>query len=160
MQTGVTNAVLSPLTSVLTPLVDLHVNDTLAAATNLLPVWGNNPPDQRFDYSYRGVIEDGTDTDYYRIHSPAASGSAPLNLNVLVWGLDASPLDPRVRVYDADGNPVALQVLANDAGLMSVQVLGVTLAADYYVQVSARDTGGPNCTGAYFLGRVTTTSSP
>src|SRR4029077_21054162 len=128
------------------PLVDLHVNDTLAAATDLLTDWGNNPPDQRFDYSHRGVIEDGTDTDYYSIHAPAASGTAPMNLNVLVWGLDAHPLDPRVRVYDAGGNPVAFQVLANDAGLMSVQVLGVTPGADYYVRVSARVPGGPNGT--------------
>ena len=141
-----TNAALSPLTSVLTPLLDLHLNDTLAAATHLLPVWGNNPPDRRFDFTYRGVIEDGTDTDYYRVHAPAASGSDPLNMNVLVWGLDANPLDPRVRVYDADGQPVAFQVLANDAGLMSVQVLGVTPGADYYVQVSAR-AGAANGTG-------------
>jgi hypothetical protein len=146
------NAVLSPIMSVVNPLLDLHLNDTLAAATNLLPIWGNNPPDQRFDYTYRGAIEDGKDTDYYRVHSRAATGTAPMNLNVLVWGLDASPLDPRVHVYDAAGNPVAFQVLANEAGVMSVQVLGVTPGADYYVQVSARNPGGANGTGGYFLG--------
>jgi hypothetical protein len=146
-----TNMFLSPVTSVMTPLLDLHLNDTLAAATDLLPVWGSNPPDRRFDYTYRGVIEDGTDTDYYRVRAPAASGTAPVNLNVLVWGLDASPLDPRVRVYDAAGRPAAFQVLANDLGLMSVHVLGVAPGAEYYVQVSAR-AGAANGTGAYFLG--------
>ncbi len=143
------NAVLSPLTAVISPLLDFHLNDSLSAATGLLPVWGNNQPDQRFDYAYRGVIEDSRDTDYYRVHSRAASGTAPEDLNVLVWGLNASPLDPRVHVYDANGNPVAFQVLANDTGVMSVQVLGVTPDADYYVQVSARTPGG---TGGYFLG--------
>jgi hypothetical protein len=143
------NAVLSPLTAVVSPLLDFHLNDSLSAATGLLPVWGSSPPDQRFDYTYRGVIEDKTDTDYYRIHSRAASGTAPEDLNVLVWGLDVSPLDPRVHVYDANGNPVAFQVLANDTGVMSVQVLGVTPDADYYVQVSART---PGRTGGYFLG--------
>jgi hypothetical protein len=54
-------------------------------------------------------------------------------------------------VYDAGGNPVRFQVLANDLGLMSVHVLGVAPGAEYYVQVSAR-AGAANGTGGYFLG--------
>lgn len=147
---GVTlNAALSPVASLLEPTLDLRLNDTLATATDLL--LGERPTDRRFDYTYRGVIEDNEDTDFYRLRAPAADGSAPLNLNVMVWGLDADPLDPRVRVFDADGRPVAFQVLANEAGLMSVQVLGVTPGADFYIQVAARD-GGVNATGSYFLG--------
>ncbi|HVK15607.1 MAG TPA: matrixin family metalloprotease [Fimbriiglobus sp.] len=144
------NAALSPLTAILEPTLQLRLGDTLTAVVDLLPV-GGAPADRRFDATHRAAISDSGDTDTYRVRAPAADGSAPLNLNVMVWGTDADPLDPRVRVYDADGRPVAFQVLANESGLMSVQVLGVQPGADYYVQVSARD-GGATTTGGYFFG--------
>ena len=149
---GVTlNAALSPLTAILEPTLQLRLGDTLTTVVDLLPLVGSQPTDRRFDYTHRAAISDSGDTDTYRLRAPAADGSAPLNLNVMVWGTDADPLDPRVRVTDAGGRPVAFQVLANEAGLMSVQVLGVTPGADYHVQVSARD-GGANATGSYFFG--------
>jgi hypothetical protein len=134
------------LSSLLNPVTDA-LNDTLATATDLS--LDGPPPDRRFDATHRAAISSSSDVDNYRVRAPAASGSAPLNLNVMVWGLDAAPLSPRVRVFDAAGNPVAFQVLANEAGLFSVQVLGVRPGADYYVQVSSRTPGG---TGRYFLG--------
>ncbi|HVK09286.1 MAG TPA: matrixin family metalloprotease [Gemmataceae bacterium] len=145
-----TNAALAPPTAVLEPTLQLRLGDTLTVAVDLLPE-GGPPADRRFDATHRAAIGDSGDADTYRVRAPAADGSAPMNLNVMVWGTDADPLDPRVRVFDADGRPVAFQVLANEAGLMSVQVLGVTPGADYYVRVSARD-GGANPTGNYFLG--------
>ena len=148
---GVTlNAALSPLTAILDPTLQLRLGDALTTVVDLLPL-GGQPTDRRFDATHRAAIEDSGDTDTYRLRAPTAAGSAPLNLNVMVWGTDADPLDPRVRVFDADGRPVAFQVLANEAGLMSVQVLGVAPGADYYVRVSARD-GSANATGSYFLG--------
>jgi hypothetical protein len=148
---GVTaNALLSPLTAILAPTLQLQLAGTLATVVDLLPL-GGAPIDQRFDATYRAAIGGNGDTDTYRVRAPSVTGTAPQNLNVMVWGTDASPLDPRVRVLDADGHPVAFQVLANEAGLMSVQVLGVTSGADYYVQVSARD-GAAHATGNYFVG--------
>jgi hypothetical protein len=134
------------LSSLLNPVTDT-LNDTLAAATDLS--LDGPPPDRRFDATYRAAISTSSDVDNYRLRAPAASGTAPMNLNVMAWGLDADPLDPRVRVFDADGAPVAFQVLANNAGLFSVQVLNVRPGAYYYVQVSSRTAGG---TGSYFLG--------
>jgi hypothetical protein len=149
---GVTlNAALSPLTAILEPTLQLRLSDTLTTVVDLLPLVGGQSTDRRFDYTHRAAIGNSGDTDSYRVRAPAADGSAPLNLNVMVWGTAADPLDPRVRVFDADGRPVAFQVLANEAGLMSVQVRGVTPGADYYLQVSARD-GGATATGGYFLG--------
>jgi len=126
---------------------DGHSNDTLPTATNLV-----GPPaksDARFDAAYRGAIEDAADTDFYRVTAPAFPGPGPVNLNVIAWGLDAAPLSPRVRVFDAAGNPVAFQVLANDTGVFSLQVPGLAPGRVYYVQVSARTAGA---TGSYFLG--------
>ena len=99
---------------------------------------------------YRGVIEDARDVDTYRVRSDQFAPGTPVTLNVMVWGLDANPVDARVKVYDASGNAVAFQVLANDRGLFSVQVLNAVAGKDYYVQVLARE-GAVKTTGGYFF---------
>ena len=96
------------------------------------------------------MIETGPDVDTYRVRSDQFAPGTPTTLNVMVWGLDANPLDARVRVYDAGGNPVAFQVLSNDRGLFSVQVLGAVAGQNYFVQVFARE-GGAKSTGTYFF---------
>ncbi len=135
------------LNALLAPVADGHLNDTLSAATDLTAA---PKGDARFDATYRGVIEDRTDTDDYKIKAPP--GTAPVDLNVMVWGTDAAPLAPRVRVFDAGGNPVAYRLLANEGGLYSVEVDNVTAGATYYVQVAARNPSGSAATGGYFLG--------
>jgi hypothetical protein len=92
--------------------------------------------------------------------APLTSPGGPTNLNVVVWGLDANPLNPRIHMYDALGHPVAFQVLANDAGVMSVQIANVTPGQFYYIQVSARVPGDANSTGAFFLGADFNQSTP
>ncbi len=139
----VVSALLDPV------LVDLGLNDTLSTATDLSALLAP-PTDARFDATYRGVIESRFDTDTYKLRAPAGTG--PVSLNVLVWGTDRSPLNPRVRVYDAAGAPVAYRVLANDAGVFSVVVDAATPGATYYVAVAARTPGAANSTGEYFLG--------
>jgi hypothetical protein len=129
-------------------VLDGHTNDTLASALNLAP---KPTTDQRFDATYRGVIEDATDTDTYRVSTAAFAAGTPVTLDAMVWGTDSTPLNPRVRVFDAAGNPVAFQVLANDAGLFSLQVPNAVAGQSYYVQVAARTPGGANGTGGYFL---------
>src|SRR5205823_4855947 len=103
-----------------------------------------------FDYVYRAAIEDSSDVDNYKIQAPASTAAA-LDLNVLVWGTDANPLGPRVRVFDAAKNPVAFQVLSNDGGTASVQVTNAVPGATYYLQVAARTPSGANNTGGYVL---------
>ncbi|MDB5305933.1 MAG: Matrixin [Gemmataceae bacterium] len=144
-------SVLSPVTNLLAPVLDGISHDLLGNALVLVPQ-PRPTPDARFDYTYRGAIENSTDIDSFKIHAPSSPTAAPTTLNVMVWGLGANLLDPRVHVFDAAGNPVAFQVLANDVGLFSLQVLNVTSGADYYVQVVARNPGGANSTGWYFLG--------
>jgi Matrixin len=139
------STILAPLSPILSPVLDLHTDDTLSLARLLSPL-SKPAPDARFDYTFEGVIEDSRDIDRFRIHSPS---TGPVNLNVMVWALQTNGLDPRLQVYNATtGQPVAFQVLANDVGLMSLQVPDVTPGNDYIVSVLARTAGD---TGSYFL---------
>ena len=55
-------------------------------------------------------------------------------------------------MYDgATGAPVAFQVLANDAGIMSVQIPNASASADYILSIKARTAGSAHGTGSYFL---------
>jgi len=149
-------ALLSPVTNLLGSVLDGHTNDLLGLATLLSPV-PRTTPDARFDYTFRGAIEDTYDVDDYKIKAPIAS--APQNLDVIVWGLNSTPVDPRLKVFDSAGNAVSFQVLSNDVGLFSLQVLNVTSGATYYVQVAGRSTSA-NRIGDYFLGADFNTSGP
>jgi hypothetical protein len=141
-------SVLAPITTTLTGVLDGHTDDILANALGIQTNKGGS--DARFDAVYRGVIEDANDVDTYRASTDKFAPGTPVTLNVMVWGTDANPLDSRVRVYDANGNPVAFQVAANDRGVFSVQVLNAVAGQNYYVQVSARD-GAVNNTGNYIF---------
>jgi len=143
-------SLLAPITNLLAPILDGGSNDSLGSATAL-------SPDARFDYVYRGSIENSSDVDNYKIRAPISS--VPEDLNVITWGIDTTPLDPQLHVFDAAGNPVAFQVLANDGGTFSLQIQNVASGATYYVQVTGR-TGAATRTGAYFLGADFNTSTP
>ena len=139
---------LAPITSTVGAVLDGHTDDVLAHALGLT---APSTTDSRFDAIYRGVIEDSADVDTYRVKTRKFAAGTAVTLNVMVWGLDGNPLDPRLRIFDAAGNPVAFQVLANDAGLFSVQVPNAVAGRDYFVQVAARTPGGANDTGSYFV---------
>jgi hypothetical protein len=142
---------LTPLTPLLAPVLDGHTNDLLGVATALSPT-PKPTPDRRFDFTYRGVIEDGSDIDNYKIHAPSAPVSGPLTLDVMVWALQPDGLDPRLTVYDAaTGASVAFQVLANDAGIMSIQIPNASASADYILSIKARSSGAAHGTGSYLL---------
>ena len=138
---------LQPITTTLGGVLDGHTDDVLASA---LALQTNDGSDCRFDAVYRGVIEDARDVDTYRVGTDKFAAGTPVTLNVMVWGLDANAVDPRVRVYDAGGSPVGFQVLSNSRGLFSVQVLGAVAGKDYFVQVSARE-GAAKATGGYTI---------
>jgi hypothetical protein len=139
------------VSSLLSPIADGFLNDTLANATNLTKLTSSQT-DQRFDATYRGMIESRVDQDVYKIKAPASGNPDQLSLNVIVWATGSNSVDPRVRVYDAAGNPVRYRVLANDSGLFSIEVSAVVPDSIYYVSVAARNPNGANATGGYFLG--------
>lgn len=139
---------LQPITTTLGGVLDGGVDDLLANALNLQSNSGGT--DARFDAVYRGVIETASDVDTYRVSTDKFAAGTPVTLNVMVWGLDTNAVDARVKVFDANGNPVAFQVLSNSRGLFSVQVLDAVAGKDYFVQVSARE-GAAKSTGSYFV---------
>jgi len=144
-------SLLSPLAPLLSPILDGHTDDTLGLARVLSPT-PKPGPDSRFDFTFPGVIEDWSDVDRFKIHAPATPGAGSVTLNVMAWALETNGLDPRIQVYDATlGRSVAFQVLANDAGVMTVQVPDVNVQDDYVVSILARTPGGANDTGSYFL---------
>jgi matrixin len=139
---------LAPLTSTVEAVLDGHTDDVLASALGLS---APSTTDSRFDAIYRGVIEDARDVDTYRITTGKFAAGTAVTLDAMAWGLDGNPLDPRLRIFDESGNPVAFQVLANDTGLFSLQVPNAIAGRDYYIQVAARAPGGANDTGLYFV---------
>jgi hypothetical protein len=144
-------SILGSLGPLLSPILDGHTNDLLSTATLLSPL-AKPAPDARFDFGYRGVIEDNSDVDNYKIKAPSAPASGTLTLDVMVWALQSGGLDPRIAIYDAStGAPVAFQVLANDTGIMSIQIPNASATTSYILSVKARDPGGAHAKGSYYL---------
>lgn len=121
---------------------DLHTNDSLFTATNLLS--GLFGPKSSFDVAYQASISDKSDVDFYKM---TAAADAPGVLQVMAWGTGNSAVQPRVSLLDASGKVLATQVLTAEGGSVAIQFEGVQAGATYYVRV---DGGGT--TGNYFLG--------
>jgi len=138
---------LAPITTTVGSIASNGLYSTLATA---LTVQTNTGATAGFDAIYRGNLTFANEVDTYRIKTNKYTAGTSVTLNVMVWGLDANPLDPQVRVYDANGNPVAFQVLANQSGLFSVQVLNAVAGSTYYVQVLAA-ANATQTTGSYFF---------
>lgn len=126
--------------------LDGLTNDTLQTATLLQP---QTTTDSRFDATYRDSIEGPSDTDFYKVRTGKFPAGQAANLNVLAWGTGLTALNPVLHVFDAAGRPVAAQVLANAAGVYSVQLPNAVVGADYYIQVAGRDSSV--LSGDYFL---------
>jgi hypothetical protein len=124
---------------------DDHQNDQATSATNL----GNQrtSSDQRWDFTTRAVLSDSTDVDWYRVKS----GTNPGVLVVAVWGEQAGGVDPLVSLYDENQQPVAIRVLSNDDGTMTLQASAIAAYKTYYIRVAGDPSTGSRA-GNYFLG--------
>src|SRR5262249_56203472 len=110
---------------------DLHTNDSFLTAS-LLP--SLSATTSRFDYAFQGSVRDTWDVDYYRITVPSGVGDV---MTVMAWGVGRSQLLPRVTVYDAAHNVVQAQVLVNEEGVVTVQLVGAQAGATYFVKLDA-----------------------
>jgi hypothetical protein len=143
---GGLNNTLSNTTSGL--ISTLPLNDSFASAL-LLPSL-NQQTSSVFDDAYRGNLNPASPVNYYAVHAPqiAAGDNA---LVVECWRLGASQMQPRVTLYDANQQPLSAQVLVNADGTHTLQLVGATPGALYYVKVEAAS--GMSQTGDnYFLG--------
>jgi hypothetical protein len=57
-------------------------------------------------------------------------------LTANVWAAAGQSASPRVTVFDAAGQPIAAEVLANDSGTYTVQAPGLTAGSDYFLRVA------------------------
>jgi hypothetical protein len=146
--TGTLNNVVNSATTFL--VNTLPLNDSFTTAANLAPESATGAA--RFDYAYHGSITSSSDTDYFRLQAPVTGSGAQNVLTAMVSGLDANGLVPRVRVFDAQQNPVAAQVVVNDGGSYVIQVANAVPGTTYFVEVVAANPQGANNTGNYFLG--------
>jgi Matrixin len=133
------------------PLVGPMLNNTLSSALVLQRAFGNNT-DQRFDYLHKSAMYLPGQQDYYQIQSPAAPAGSTFVMHALVWALDVNGLNPVIHVFDANQNPLPVQILGNTAGLYSIQILGVASGSTFYIEVAAQNPQGSNSTGNYELG--------
>jgi len=123
--------IVGPVTGLLDP--ESGLNDTLGSALSLPSRLVNGQkPDARFDYTVKSSISSGQDVDFYRVRAPDGAGQ---KMNVLVWGLEATRLLPKVEVFDSAGNLVPATLLANENGTFSVEVTNVVSGGTYSIKV-------------------------
>jgi len=106
--------------------------------------------DARWDFTGFADISQPGDSDVYRVQTKA---DTPPVLVISAWDTFGGKLDPTVRVYDASGRTVKYEVLQNDRGTFTIQVVGVKPNTSYYIRIYAENQFDSNSnTGKYFLG--------
>jgi hypothetical protein len=106
--------------------------------------------DARWDYTGFADVYQPYDSDVFRVRTAA---DTPPVLLISAWDTFGGKLDPTVRVYDSSGRVVRYEVLQDDRGTFTIQVVGVKANADYYIRVYAENPADSNTnTGKYFLG--------
>ncbi|MFL5243388.1 MAG: matrixin family metalloprotease [Gemmataceae bacterium] len=133
------------------PLDNTLTNTVLNLATVLLPDLANKT-DQRFDYVHEASINLLAPQHYYQIQAPAASAAGPYVLHAIAWGTEVNGLAPVIHLFDGNGKPLSVQVLANGGGFYSVQIPNAPAGVPYYVEVAALNPKGNNNTGNFVLG--------
>ena len=107
--------------------------NSLATAVALATTSGFSP-DTRFE----AVVDLGqlSTQSYYRFQAPAATGS---ELLVFTAGLDTSSSQKnggQIELLDASGNVVPSAVLMQASGVETIQAIGLTPGATYFLQIS------------------------
>jgi hypothetical protein len=121
---------------VMTPDMVGHAVET---ATGLSTPSGYSPDSH---YSAAAGLTDGTDADFFVVHSPAAAADQQNVLTVNVWSAQPATLAPVAYVFDSTGQPVAASVLANNSGTYTLQIADAGSDQGYYVEVAAGNVGG------------------
>ncbi len=107
------------------------LGDTFATALPLRQLVFRTDP--RFDYAYAGALAGGT--QFFRLVAPQAGTGAPYVMTVMAWTTRAGGPQPLLSVYDAQGRPVAAEVLVRQDGTFVLQVEGAGSNVPYVVAV-------------------------
>lgn len=144
----------SSLNNLSTSLItNLDLNGSPLTATLLSPVTGLvSPTDPRFDAFITGSIAQSSYVDYYRISAPGSNTSGPVTLTAMAWGIDyPNPLHPIIHIFDANDNPLPVQVITNGGGTYTIQLTNVQPNTSYFVEIMPMNSSGSNSTGNYAL---------
>ncbi|HEV3024592.1 MAG TPA: matrixin family metalloprotease, partial [Pirellulales bacterium] len=110
------------------------------------------PQPPQYNYSFQSNLLAPLATRSAFVTVPPATGTGPMTLTATVWATQTGAASPLVTVYDRNGNVVASQVLANENGTYSVQVVGVAPGQVYNVTVGAANAAvGSKPLGIYHL---------
>jgi hypothetical protein len=74
---------------------------------------------------------------WYQFKTPRAQAQA---LTVTAWTVTSGTFQPRVAVFDAQGNPVSATLLYKDSSTVRIQILNPRTNATYYVRVTGQST--------------------
>jgi hypothetical protein len=108
--------------------------------------------DARFAYAVQGSIFYVGDVDFYQFHTPNLHAGEGDSMTLSVWGTDPNGLMPILGLYDAMGNPIAAQLLANQDGTYTIQLPNVAPNETFLVAVAAAPGHPGHAVGNYFLG--------
>jgi hypothetical protein len=124
-------------------------NETPGTATQLTPSAGYA---RNSHYELLGSLTGPTDSDYYRIQTADNPPSGQtLVLTVTARALDINGTAPRVTILDRNGHVVSQQILANGAGMFSVQAAGLSGGGSYVIEAGPNTAIGSPVAGNYFL---------
>jgi hypothetical protein len=84
-------------------------------------------------FTATGSLNGPGSADYYRVVTPAVRGPATLVAAVTAFGPNG--IVPQLELYDAAGNRVAADVVANGAGGFAIQAAGLRANKQYVVRV-------------------------
>lgn len=122
---------------------DRGTNETLAAASDM-PNWSAEKHDR---FRVTGKLEGKADVDAYRLTAPVVPAADALQIEVR--NLRSNRTAPDVKVYDGNGNPLVVQVLESGNSKTTLQMLGMSRGATYFVVVRSPD--GTDASGDYQL---------
>ncbi len=122
---------------------DRGTNETTATASEL-PSWSAEKHDR---FRVTGKLEGKSDVDAYRLTAPVVPAADALQIEVR--NLRSNRVAPDVKVYDANGNALLVQVLESGESKTTLQVLGISRGATYFVVVRSSD--GTDASGDYRL---------
>jgi hypothetical protein len=128
---------------------DNGTNETPGTAAQLTPSAGFA---RNSHYEVIGSLTGPTDSDFYRIQTADnPPNGQTLVLTVTARALDINGTAPRVTILDGNGHVISQQILANGAGMFSVQASSLSGGGSYVIEAGPNTAIGSPASGNYSL---------